>query len=270
MGDGRNFVFQTDRTFDSRGSMLNPKKHPLEIFRERRRQGPLLSRDAANATSGPARGVGSHDAEKSDVVAAERAPHPRWEPTEFELRLSLGSTVLVAMTWIVLLAAAYVLGVSNGREQQLLASDQGARARGAVIENSTDSGTSSDGQAGARPTADAWYGVRLASYPASIDKYRPLIEELKDSLAKTYGESLGLRREEIQHWEFSKKDSAVYAGCFATEDDPKLIELAANLRKINDWPRGNDQSPFKSAEIRRLPDGQLAKKLGLTRSPASK
>lgn len=268
MGDGRISVFRSDRTLDSRGSMLNPKKHPLEIFRERRRQGPLLSRDAANAANGPARGTTPHDAETPLASGGERTPHPRWEPTEFELRLSLGSTVLVAMTWIVLLAAAYVLGVSNGREQQLLASDQGARARGSAIENSTDSGAATDGQGAARAAADAWYGVRLASYPAPIDKYRPLIDELKDSLAKNYGESLGLRREEINHWEFSKKDSAVYAGCFATEDDPKLIELAANLRKINDWPRGNDSSPFKSAEIRRLPDGQLAKRLGLTRSPA--
>jgi len=220
--------------------MLNPKKHPLEIFRARGGRGPLVRRGGADSGEPP-----------SDGSAPPPPEHPRWEPQPFELRLSLLGALVLAIAWIVLLAGAYSLGVHRGRVNSQVDSDAQAKERGRQIENGVD-----DVKSAAPPTAPTAtepvrpYGVKVLTYSKGTENLAKRVGELK----KTFQERYQIPADDVVAWPLNKTgETVVFVGVFDDKDDVALQQLSAKLRQIADWPYGN-KSPFATAEIRAHPN----------------
>lgn len=222
--------------------MLNPKKHPLEIFRARGGHGPLVRRGGADSGEPPSDGSGPPPTE-----------HRRWEPQPFELRLSLLGALVLAIAWIVLLAGAYSLGVHRGRVNSQFDSDAQAKERGRQIESGVDEAKSvvppatSQASAPARP-----YGVLVLTYSKGAEP--EIVAKRVGELKKTFEERYQIPAADVVAWPLNKTgETVVYVGVFDDKDDPALQQLSAKLRQIADWPYGN-KNPFATAAIRAHPN----------------
>lgn len=217
--------------------MLNPKKHPLEIFRSRGGHGPLVRRGATGAADAP-----PQEGEGRD------ASHPRWEPQPFEMRLSLLGSLFLALFFIVLLAAAYSLGLRQGRENSLAESDAHAKEQGRKIE----SGVADDGAAEepAQVGPKRPYGMLVLTYSRGTENVKQRVGELKQTFEQRYQ----IPEHQVVAWPLKSGESVVYVGVFDSREDPGLQQLGAKLRQIADWPHGKDKSPFKDARISQHPN----------------
>lgn len=226
--------------------MMNPKQHPLEIFRARGGHGPLVRKGGAAEGADPAStGTDAH--------------HPRWEPQPFEMRLSLLGALVLALAWIVLLAAAYTLGLHRGRESSLAQTDARAKEQGQLIERGTtdeppESGSriesSNESSLGSSMVPKRPYGVLVLTYSKGTDNVAQRVGELKQAFAQKYQ----IAADQVVAWPLKSGESVVYVGVFDSREDPALQQLGAKLRQIGDWPYGKDKSPFKDARISQHPN----------------
>lgn len=226
--------------------MSADKKHPLEVFRSSGR--PL---------SGMTRGSGA-DAGSSESVetggAAEQAPAPTAGEThesarrphvrgarplsDFEMRLTLPGSLVLLFVWLVLMGAAYMYGHSRGSSQGATDQQNQALAKGRQIEQGSRESLPV-GAGGGSSRAKKPYGVVLITYQgAQLDK----IDEMNRILRERYG-----IEDRLYPWKLESGKVEVFLGAYATSDDSNLARLLAAVRRIDDWPSGNDRTPFETA-----------------------
>ncbi len=234
-------------------SMLNPKKHPLEIFRARGRHGPLVPPSGASSSSPPSSPVSPASGESAEMIPNAPQAHARWEPAPFELRLSLFGTLMLAMLWIVLLAGAYTFGVKRGGDSSRGQNDANAKELGKRIENGAGTGERSDPGAGAanKSATPVNYGVLIATYSKSMSNEDALgkLRELRGIFEKSYQ----IPKDQVLCKRLvGTGEVEYYVGKFESKDDPELKALLGKLHMIADWPSGK-KSPFESAIIKTIP-----------------
>ncbi|MFG0318820.1 MAG: hypothetical protein ACF8XB_16220 [Planctomycetota bacterium JB042] len=208
--------------------MRGPKKHPLEIFR----------------SSGRKLGEGGQRPPETDVEPT--APEPpmqaeRPPSEEFQLVLTLNGGLILLFAWVVLMGAAYLFGYGRGAASERGGRDEAALAKGEEIAAGTSVEEAAEVASGARRP----YGVLIVTYPEAA--WHEQFKELRGTLRERYGVT------DLTSWLRGGKVE-VMAGAFRSKDDPRLAELAGTIRRISDWPHGNNERPFSSAYVKMHPD----------------
>lgn len=228
------------------------KRHPLDVFQatgrafgQRSPGSSAPESTGAAADSGEPIDTGDADPPRTalEAPATARSEAPASPAQEFELRLRLPGVAAVLLAWVVVLGVAYVYGYRRGVNALAQEKNQDARelADSIAAGSPEDPGEvrSQAAGAGARP-----YGVKIATYDG---KQESLIAEAQAVLVERYG-----IQAPFTGWRLKDGKIAVFVGEFAAADDPELIKLAADLRKISDWP-GGQKSPFVQANVLRHP-----------------
>lgn len=214
--------------------MRGQKKHPLEIFR----------------SSGRPLGSGAPTPEETDDTPPAPEPPPQAEPArpeEFQLVLTLPGGLILLFVWVVLMGAAYLYGYGRGAASERGGGqDQAALAKGEEIAKgaSEDEGGPADASLSA-PAERRPYGVLVVTYQRAA--WDEQFKELRRTLRERYGVT------DLYPW-LRGGQVEVMAGDFPTKDDPRLAELAGTIRRISDWPHGNNKRPFASAYVKMHPD----------------
>jgi hypothetical protein len=251
--------------------MHSPKKHPLEIFRESGGHGPLVphssgapapephepvvstheARDRSRATAIELRDAAQEAASAEGESPAKRRPHPRWAPQEFELRLSAYGAFVLALTWIVLLAAAFYFGQRTERQRASAEQRREAVARGQSIEEAATAAAAVPPSDVAPAASRTPFGVRIVSYDGKdLERNRQLYGELVATLEQRYG----IPQSTVHGFDVGGGALLVYVGAFASKDDPELKALEVKLRSIADWPRSQKKNPFETALVASHPE----------------
>ena len=242
--------------------MSGGKKHPLEIFKASGRSlGGQFPNAAAESSAEstpspdtPAQGAPSMGAPKTvqasmDAAAQRRSAgsYPTRPFAEFELRLTLPAALILLFGWVILMGGAYIYGHSRGRDGLQEERDQSALALGRQIES---------GPAGPAPVRKPEgsttasqprpFGVLLVTYQGYQGDRRAEIDEHIKEISKLLLERYGITAP-VRSWKHKNGMIEVFVGVFATNDNPELKQLEANLRRIKDWPSGRDKSPFQDS-----------------------
>ncbi len=261
--------------------MSGPKKHPLEIFRS---AGRKFGESPPGAGQGDAAGApptaGAHGSGAPAAAPTESSPPaesgepgesrggppqrlPSFAPArrdvatrEFELRLSLPGTAILLFVWLVLMGGSYIFGYHRGEDASKQRDDAQALENGKNLENT--GGSPADPNTDS-PAADADsalpFGVPVGTYRTNQEA---LLEETRRTLSERYGIDV------FNEYVYEKAGKVVlFAGVFASKDDPQLKSLEVKLRNIKDYPTG-DKAPFRAVKVDRHPNAPAAYPSGYT------